>query len=75
MAAFSASTSGTPRRWDSSARVTLLGSFTASGGGVMARSYLRPARNEDRRLRQCSAVTLERTLCEDCRVLREVVAE
>jgi hypothetical protein len=27
------------------------------------------------RLRQCSAVTPERTLCEDCRVLREVVAE
>jgi hypothetical protein len=26
-------------------------------------------------LRQRSAVTLERTLCEDCRVLREVVAE
>jgi hypothetical protein len=26
-------------------------------------------------LRQCSAVTLERTLCEDCRVLREVAAE
>jgi hypothetical protein len=26
-------------------------------------------------LRQCSAVTLERTLCEDRRVLREVAAE
>jgi hypothetical protein len=27
------------------------------------------------RLRQCPDVTPERTLCEDCRVLREVVAE
>jgi hypothetical protein len=27
------------------------------------------------RMRQRSAVTLERTLCEDCRVLREVAAE
>jgi hypothetical protein len=30
---------------------------------------------ENPRLRECSAVTLERTLCEDCGVLREVVAE